>query len=716
MIGKTLAHYEILGKLGSGGMAEVYRARDCRLGREVALKVLPPSMAGDPDRLRRFELEARAVAALKHPNIITVYSVDESEGTRFITMELAEGNGLDALIPAGGFPFERFMEIAVPLVDALAAAHESGIVHRDVKPANIILTTEGRVKVLDFGLAKVSPLRSADRHNRDSTQEMTSAGMVLGTLPYMSPEQVQGKSVDCRSDVFSLGVVLYEMATGQRPFQSDTAAGLIASILRDQPGSDSAAPAGCPAGVWRLIRRCLEKDPADRPDSAAVLRAELEQARSRRDAAPREAVGSIAVLPFADMSPGRDQDYLCEGLAEEIINRLSRVRNLRVASRTSSFLFRGSPAGISEIGRRLNVETVLEGSVRKAGERLRVTVQLTDVVDGYQVWSERYDREARDVFAIQDDIAQSLVAALRLALDPEERNSIQASATSDAQAYEYYLRGRKLYYQFRRRGIEMALEMFSLAIRHDPAYALAYAGIADCCAFLFLYADRSEASLAEADRASLKALELNPGLAEVHASRGQVLSLSQRHQEAEAHFDMAIRLGPKLFEAFYFYARDAFAQGKLEKAAELFEKASEVSPGDYQSPLLVAQIYDSQGRVADAAAVRRRGTKVAEERLRADPGDVRALYMGANGLVAVGEKETALEWAALARSMEPNEPMVLYNLGCIYALAGEPEKALDCLEEAVRVGLTQKGWFEHDSNLDSLRGHPRFLALLQYLK
>jgi adenylate cyclase len=392
------------------------------------------------------------------------------------------------------------------------------------------------------------------------------------------------------------------------------------------------------------------------------------------------------------------------------------VKGLRVAARTSSFAFKGKLEDVRTIGRRLSVATVLEGSVRKVGNYLRIAAQLIDVNDGYHLWSERYDREFKDVFVIQDEISRSIAATLKITLSPKERDAIGRVPTTHLQAYDYYLRGRQFFYQYKRKGIEFALKMFSQAIELDPTYVRAYAGIADCCSFLYMYAGSHEVHRNQADLASLKAIKLNPESAEAHASRGVALSLQGAYDEAEQAFQTAIRLDPRLFEAYYFYARTAFIQGNLERAIELYAKASDVNPQDYQAPLLVAQSYADLGRHAEAEDARRRGIQLAEARLKLNPDEARALYMGANGLVALGEFDTGLEWANQALAMDPDEPMVLYNVACIQSLAGRNEDAIDSLERAVRSGLTQKNWLIHDSNLDPLRTHPRYCALIKLLE
>jgi adenylate cyclase len=422
-----------------------------------------------------------------------------------------------------------------------------------------------------------------------------------------------------------------------------------------------------------------------------------------------ESVPSVAVLRFADMSQQKDQRYLCEGIAEEIINMLSRLHRLRVASRTASFQCRGGD--VREIGQRLRVGALLEGSVRKADGRVRVTVQLTDAGTGYQLWSGRFERDMSDIFAIQDEIGMKVVEGLELTLTPEEHGAFSKTPTSNADAYEYYLRGRNFYYCYDRRNVEFATQLFSRAAELDPAYALAHAGLADCWSYLYLYAKRCDEYRLHAEAASERAVRLDPACAQAQASRGLALSLARRDREAGEAFDAAIRLDPNLFEAHYFYARHCFASGDREKAVRLYEAAIRVRPEDYQVPLLVAQSYEVLGRSEQARDSRIRGIAAAEEHLRFNPDDARAVYMAANGFVALGERGRGREWADKALEMKPDEPMVLFNVACIYSMLGMPEQAVGCLERAVDNGLTQKGWIDHDDNLDSLRSLPRFQAL-----
>jgi TolB-like protein/Flp pilus assembly protein TadD len=429
-------------------------------------------------------------------------------------------------------------------------------------------------------------------------------------------------------------------------------------------------------------------------------------------ASDRKPQPSIAILAFFDMSPEKDQQHFCDGLAEEIINGLTQVNGVRVAARTSSFAFKGKDEDVRAIGRRLGVATVLEGSVRKAGDQMRITAQLIKTEDGCHLWADRYDQQVRDVFAIQDEISKSIVASLRAALIADEKRAPGDAADGDPQAYDYCLRAKQFFCRCRRRDVEFALRMFAQAAEIDPHFARAHAGVAACHAFLYLCGGGSETHRARAEAASRKAVELDPNLAEAHVSRGLALSLHAEYRDAERAFEAALRLSPGLFEAYYFFARIAYVQGKLEKALELYERAGAIRPRDYQAPLLAAQIYSDLGRGAEADAARRRGVQMASACLRLNPDDARALYMGGNGLAALGERERALEWARQALEIDPNDPLLLYNVACIQTLAGQIDEALDSLARSVQNGLSERRWLELDSSLEPLRPLPRYGEIL----
>jgi non-specific serine/threonine protein kinase len=711
--GQTLSHYRLIEKLGAGGMGVVWRAVDTTLEREVALKLLIQEFAEDPARLSKLEREAKILAGLSHPGIVTVYSVEQGDGQRFFTMEFINGQPLSERIPLGGLPLRAFFELALPIVDAVAAAHAHGITHGDLKPGNVLVTDQGRVKVLDFGLAQERRKQVVMVAEDDPTKTLSLGAHISGTVRYMAPEQIQGQRQDHRCDIFSLGVLLYEMATGRHPFKGDTTTALIASVLKDRPRPASRTNAEFPRQLDRVLDRCLAKDPADRMTSSE-LHGELRSVERGLSSAQVDRVRSIAVLPFVDVSAEQEQGYFCEGMADEIINALSRVENLRVASRTSSFRFKNTSLDSREIGDLLGVAHLLEGSVRKAGNRLRISTQLINVNDGYQLWSKSYDRESRDVFAIQDEIAQSIVSALEVTLSPRERRAIKQVATADAEAYDYYLRGHQHFRLFRRKSIEVALGMFARAIEIDPGYAGSYAGLASCHSYLYMFWDVTDEHAQAADEASRKAVEMDPELPEAYVARGVAVSLRDDYDEADKQFEQAIRLKPSLFEAYYFQARGYYARGRLERAVELFRQASEVRPEDYQAPSLLGSALKGLGRKDEAAAAFRRAFERARKHLEVYPGDARALYFGALALCQLGEsEELTLEWVNRALMMDPDEPQVLYNVACVYALLGRADDAIAQLSQTIAHGGWWRIWMSNDPDLVSLHDHPGFRELVK---
>ena len=713
MVGQTVGHYKILEKIGEGGMGAVFRAEDLTLRRPVALKFLPAELSSDPAARQQLLKEARAASRLNHPNIATVYEVGEASGTPFIAMELVQGESLKQILQRGPLPRPQLLDVAHQVAEGLNEAHQAGVLHRDIKPGNIMLDSKGRVKVLDFGLAMFAGKERAQGEaaetfiTRTATQWSTG-----GTVPYMSPEQLRGDATDARSDIFSYGVMVYECLSGQRPFRGETSIDVLHAILRQPlPPLRSVVPNIAPD--WeRFVNRCLEKSPEGRFSTMQELLAALPQAKA---AASVQAEKSLAVLYFENLSGAKEDEYFRDGITEDVTTELSRIKELTLFPRSAVLAYRDKPVTAPQVGQQLGAAYVLEGSLRRAGNRLRITTQLVETRSGHTVWAERYDREMKDVFEVQDEIARSISQALRIKLTPQEEKAIARKPTESAQAYDYYLRGRQFFYNYRRKSFDFARQMFARAIVIDPRYARAYAGVADCCSFLYMYWDSSEDNLNEAEAASSKALELDPELAEAHASRALAFALKKNFEEAKKEFETAIRIDPKLFEAYYFYARTSFQQGNLAKAAELYEMASRVNPDDYQALSLVVPIYISLGREAEAAATKRRAVEKAEKHIELHPDDVRALYLGANMSCQLGDRARSLEWAQRALAIDPQETSVLYNVGCVFALLGRSDEALDCLEKAMAQGTWYKGWAERDSDLDSLRSLPRFQALLKSL-
>jgi TolB-like protein/Tfp pilus assembly protein PilF len=534
----------------------------------------------------------------------------------------------------------------------------------------------------------------------------------------MSPEQAAGgDELDARADQYSLACVLYEMLTGQPPFTGSSAQAIIAKRFVETPPAVTRIVAEVPDPASRAIARALARDRDERFATTAEFAAALAPsgAVSGDGQSAKSSRQSIAVIPFANMSADPENEYFTDGIAEEIINALTKIQALDVASRTSAFAFKGKSEDIREIGRKLGVRTVLEGSVRKAANRLRVTAQLIDVENGYHLWSERYDREMADVFAIQDEIAENIVKALRVVLTPTEAQAIRVAPAADVRAYEFYLKGRQLFHQARADSLNQARDMYRRAIVLDPAYARAYAGLADCASLMYMYWGSKEIDLAEADAASRRALELDLGLAEAHAARGLALTLTRKYEEAEQELQEALRLDPKLFEAAYFYARAAWSQGKLELAAEMFARAASLRQDDYQALGLLANAYQGLGREHESRAASRRAVAAAERATALNPGDSRAWYHGAHNLHWLGEDERADQWAARAVEVAPDDAATLYNVACFYAVTGRAEEALSGLEASVAHGFAHGDWLRNDPDWTTLRGNPRFEKLLASL-
>lgn len=599
-------------------MGEVYRATDTKLGRDVALKVLPQNLASDPERLARFQREARAVAALNHPNIVTLFSVEEAEGVHFLTMEMVEGTSLDRMIPEGGLPLERIVGIARSLADALAAAHEKGIIHRDLKPANVMVTRDGRVKVLDFGLAKETR-PSTDDDVTVTAADKTKGGVVMGTPAYMSPEQVVGRSLDHRSDIFSLGIILYEMATGQRPFRGQSSAELVSSILRDNPSLISTVRADVPPHMARIIGRCLEKDPRQRAQSSRDIANELadvaqaaQPSSGAQAALARESSPSVAVLPFKNLSADPENEYFSEGLAEEILNALSQIQGLSVAARTSSFSFKGKAIEIGEIANKLHVANVLEGSVRRAGNRVRVTVQLVDAKNGFQLWSERYDRQMEDIFDVQDEIARAIAEKLKLTLTGGARRS-----TENLEAYELYLKGRHYWHQRSPSSLRQAIQCFEQTIKLDPQYALAYAGLADCYGILRFYGWITyEAGQPAAHAAIMEAVNLAPSMSEVNFSRGFYSFYFDRDwRQAKPHFQKAIAINPRSPLTLVYYGLFLATEGRTEEAIQHVTLAQEIDPLAPYICCMVAATHFIVGHFDEAERAARRALELQPDQL-----------------------------------------------------------------------------------------------------
>jgi TolB-like protein/Tfp pilus assembly protein PilF len=602
--GTRLGSHEIVAPIGAGGMGEVYRATDTKLGRDVALKVLPAEMAASSERLERFRREARAVAALNHPHIVTIHSVEEADGVHFLTMELVEGRSLDLLIAEGALPVAKLLEIATSLADALAAAHEKGIVHRDLKPANVMVGAGGRVKVLDFGLAKVEVSgHAASTSSELATEMQTREGVVMGTVPYMSPEQVQGRSVDHRTDIFSLGVILYEMATGQRPFRGDSPAELISSILRDTPRPLGEMRADLPEELARVIRRCLEKSAADRFPSAQEVRYGLRgvtveapsiraaAATASRPVAPADSGAAradegfwVAVLPFRYGGGNAELTALAEGLSEDIVTGLSRFSYLRVVARSSTARFKSEAVDVRSAGKQLGARYVMEGGLRQAGTRLRIAVQLVDAVSGAHLWAENYERtfHPEAVFELQDDLVPriaSTVADMNGVLPRSMSETVRSRSPEQLSPYEAVLRSFGYFERVTADELAAARSGLELAVRKAPAYADAWAMLALMCVQdhgqgFNLQADALESGLGAARRA----VEAAPSNHLAHFSLAQALFFQKEIQGFRNAAERAVALNPMDGNSIAFLGELLIYAGDRDRGLALAGRAKQLNP------------------------------------------------------------------------------------------------------------------------------------------
>jgi serine/threonine protein kinase/Flp pilus assembly protein TadD len=697
--------YDIEREIGRGGMATVYSARDTRHNRRVAVKVMSPEIAASMGTAR-FLSEITTAAGLSHPNIVPLHDSGEHGGVVYYVMPHIEGETLrERLTREGSIPLAEAVHIIGRAAAALDFAHRRGIVHRDIKPENIMLF-EGEPMILDFGIAKAITAAAGT--------SITQTGVSLGTPAYLSPEQASGETnIDGRSDQYSLACTFYEMVAGAAPFTANTPQRVIAMRFTEKPPELASATPSVGGDVSKAVARAMSLDPIDRYlTNSDFAKALLDASEAHSIASEHNGRQSIAVLPFSNMSADPENEFFADGIAEEIINALTKIQTLDVVSRGSAFGFKQRTEDVGEIGRKLNVRTVLEGSVRKAGKRLRISAQLIDVATRNYLWSERYDREMEDVFEIQDEISTNIVNALKLVLTPNEEAAIKKVPTQSVRAYEYYLRGRQLFHQRRGETLDAAEDMYRRAIALDPHYALAYAGLADCSVFRAQDQGGGEEAVAQADAASKRALELDPNSAEAHSSRGLTLSHQHKYAESQVEFEESMRLDPTFYEAPYFYGRTLQSQGKLHEAAKMYERAVSIRPDEYQTLSYLAMAYQSLGDKTNLIETSQRMVKAAERAVMLNPGDSRALYLGAINLERIGEHKRAQEWADRALHLVPTHPVMLYNLACFHSVAGRVNEALELMKKALDLGFLHREWYLTDSDLENVRRDPRFEQLM----
>jgi serine/threonine protein kinase/Flp pilus assembly protein TadD len=733
---RKIGRYEICSQLGAGGMGEVYLANDTRLDRKVALKILPTSVVenqtdASTDRVRRFIQEAKAASGLNHPNILTIYEIDEVDAEHFIVTEYIDGETLRTRIRTGPFNAADVIDIGIQVASALSATHSVGIIHRDIKPDNIMLRRDGIVKVLDFGLAKLT--RDRQPFNSDSmapTQDMinTAVGIVMGTAHYMSPEQARGFEVDARTDIWSLGCVLYEMVARLQPFIGPSALDVMSGILHMEPESLIRYLPDGPVELDRVISRAIRKDREERyqtVDDLLIdlkdLKRELETSSSRvllsrssgRVLAESLPEKSIAVLYFENMNSESDSDYFCAGMTEDIITDLSKIKELKVVSRTDVLPFRKKEVNTRQVGDTLRVNYILEGSVRKAGNRIRITAQLLSVRDGYHLWAERFDRLIEDIFDLQNEVSQKIVDALKVSLSESERQALEQKPTDDLRAYDFYMRGRELLYLKGRRNTENAIQMFQDAAAIDPAFASSYAGLAEAYSSMYEWYDGNSSWLSKAIDINQQALALDPSSLDAKFGIAMVYFHQRRFDESKRYLEAILDENPESYPAYLRLGMIAELLGDPADALKHYLRAAELKPYDEDPWMYLVGVHRRLGNVAAAEDAALKVLEITSRKLEASLDDIIVMSRLAEAYARFGGREEANATLKRVLELEPNDGLAVYNCACAYALLGDKRSSFILLRRAFAIGFRAVGhWAQTDDAFDAFRDDVEFQQLV----
>ena len=703
LVGKTILHFKIIEQVGQGGMGIVYRAEDTNLNRTVAIKFLPRQIASQKEEKERFKVEARAAAALNHPNITTIYSIEELDNEAFIVMEFIEGMELKDKIAAGPIKLNEALDIALNIAEGLGAAHTKGIIHRDIKSSNIMITSGGKIKIMDFGLAKVK-----------GSGLTTVVGTTMGTAAYMSPEQASGEKVDQRTDIWSFGVILYELLTGELPFKADYEAAWTYVVLNKEPLKPSELDRKIPANVDSLILKMLQKDREKRYSSTEEFIKDLKQVQTDlQDNAQESKVKAIAVIPFNNISAEKESDYFSDGLTEELIINLSRLKDMRVVSRTTSMQYKGTNKGIKDIGRDLSVRYIIEGSVRKFQDNLRITAQLIDVEKDAQLWAETYKGNLADVFEIQENVSKQIVDALTLKLTPIEKVGLEKRATLNSEAFDCYLRARDFLNQRTKNSTNFAIQLFQKAIELDPRYAGAYAGLGEAYANLYQNFDSSVQWLDKAIESSLKATSYDYNLSEAYSSLALAYFYKKSNTEAFEAGKKAIELDPYNFNGYWILGRIYHSTDRDKEAVVLLQKVIELNPDFFSAYGDLIITFERLGEKENSSKILNEALNMFPRYLIQHPDDARAHLFYANSLVRAGKIQEAKSEAAKAVEINPHDPLVQYNVACFYGVIEDKKMAIQTLKSACAAGYQDYEWIRRDSDLNSIRQEPEYLELMK---